>query len=182
MTRPHRMTRKFKRCVTLVFIGLVAAFALSSVWLVGYHTHRWPGLVSASIGHGVIELGIKTNAPDSGNTLDCVTLSPGVNVWRIPVGWSRWYMFRFPELSDPGAVIFQDPSGTGQPTWSRTLTIPLWMLLAAMLVPMIHLWRMDRRPPPGHCPRCRYNLTGNTTGVCPECGQPVPPPSTRPKH
>ena len=24
----------------------------------------------------------------------------------------------------------------------------------------------------GHCPRCRYNLTGNVSGVCPECGTP----------
>lgn len=23
----------------------------------------------------------------------------------------------------------------------------------------------------GHCFRCGYNLTGNTTGRCPECGQ-----------
>jgi hypothetical protein len=25
----------------------------------------------------------------------------------------------------------------------------------------------------GRCPRCRYDLTGNTTGVCPECGSPA---------
>lgn len=24
------------------------------------------------------------------------------------------------------------------------------------------------------CPRCRYNLTGNVSGYCPECGMPVP--------
>jgi hypothetical protein len=26
---------------------------------------------------------------------------------------------------------------------------------------------------PGHCPKCRYNLTGNRSGICPECGHPV---------
>lgn len=26
---------------------------------------------------------------------------------------------------------------------------------------------------PGHCPKCEYNLTGNTTGVCPECGKEI---------
>jgi hypothetical protein len=26
----------------------------------------------------------------------------------------------------------------------------------------------------GVCVRCRYNLTGNTSGICPECGTPVP--------
>ena len=31
------------------------------------------------------------------------------------------------------------------------------------------------RPPPkaNECPRCRYDLTGNTSGVCPECGTPI---------
>ncbi|HSZ59657.1 MAG TPA: hypothetical protein VK797_28700 [Tepidisphaeraceae bacterium] len=25
----------------------------------------------------------------------------------------------------------------------------------------------------GKCPQCAYSLTGNTSGVCPECGQPI---------
>lgn len=29
------------------------------------------------------------------------------------------------------------------------------------------------RPPAGTCPRCRYDLTGNESGVCPECGEDV---------
>jgi hypothetical protein len=35
-----------------------------------------------------------------------------------------------------------------------------------------YLWWSDRRRiPPGHCRKCGYNLTGNVSGVCPECGQ-----------
>jgi hypothetical protein len=26
-------------------------------------------------------------------------------------------------------------------------------------------------PRPGHCQTCSYDLTGNTSGVCPECGE-----------
>jgi hypothetical protein len=26
-----------------------------------------------------------------------------------------------------------------------------------------------------NCPACGYNLTGNLSGICPECGTPVPP-------
>ncbi len=32
-----------------------------------------------------------------------------------------------------------------------------------------HFWR-HRRFPPGHCSRCGYDLTGNVSGKCPECG------------
>ena len=31
-------------------------------------------------------------------------------------------------------------------------------------------WRHRRRFPKGHCQTCGYDLTGNTSGVCPECG------------
>jgi hypothetical protein len=33
-----------------------------------------------------------------------------------------------------------------------------------------HRWETKRRYPPGHCQECGYNLTGNVSGVCPECG------------
>ena len=35
------------------------------------------------------------------------------------------------------------------------------------------LVRRWRRPPEGHCQTCGYNLTGNVSGVCPECGETV---------
>lgn len=31
----------------------------------------------------------------------------------------------------------------------------------------------DERTRPGHCQSCAYDLTGNVSGVCPECGGPV---------
>jgi hypothetical protein len=38
------------------------------------------------------------------------------------------------------------------------------------------VWRRQRRERDareGLCPACRYNLTGNVSGVCPECGTPI---------
>jgi rubrerythrin len=32
--------------------------------------------------------------------------------------------------------------------------------------------RLRQRPKVGCCTACGYNLTGNTSGVCPECGTP----------
>jgi hypothetical protein len=34
------------------------------------------------------------------------------------------------------------------------------------------LWQFQR--PPGSCAHCGYDLTGNVSGICPECGTPVP--------
>ena len=35
--------------------------------------------------------------------------------------------------------------------------------------------RLAWKPKPGHCTKCNYDLTGNTSGRCPECGEPIGP-------
>lgn len=63
------------------------------------------------------------------------------------------------------------PSG-----WARTpglaiVRIPLWIPFVAFGIPAVWLWRRDRRQRgPGCCRRCGYDLTGNVSGTCPECG------------
>ena len=52
---------------------------------------------------------------------------------------------------------------------------PHWMTFLAVLVPSLIGWFRSRRPPAGHCHNCLYNLTGNESGVCPECGTAVKP-------
>ena len=62
------------------------------------------------------------------------------------------------------------------------LELPLWPLLILGGAVIAWLWRRDRMVIPGTCTQCRYDLTGNTSGVCPECGLSVPPkqpPSVR---
>ncbi len=50
------------------------------------------------------------------------------------------------------------------------VVVPLWIPFLAIALPTYILWRRDRRHPPGHCQECGYDLTGNVTGVCSECG------------
>ena len=58
-------------------------------------------------------------------------------------------------------------------TWSLGYTsvwFPLYAVFVAVAVPTLLVWRFWPKPiKPGHC-RCGYDLTGNTSGVCPECG------------
>ncbi len=52
---------------------------------------------------------------------------------------------------------------------------PLWLPFAVVALPTAWLWWLDRRRriPPGHCQKCGYDLTGNVSGRCPECGESV---------
>lgn len=50
--------------------------------------------------------------------------------------------------------------------------LPLWMpLLLFGSVSAFFYHRLQRRRRAGHCLKCDYNLTGNTSGICPECGE-----------
>ncbi len=51
-------------------------------------------------------------------------------------------------------------------------TYILFPPLAALAVKVL-LWRVKRPIPPGVCISCSYDLTGNISGVCPECGTKV---------
>ncbi len=64
---------------------------------------------------------------------------------------------------------FDDP--TSPLLWG--IFIPLWIPLLCAAVPTIVLFIQDRRPPKFCCQQCGYNLTGNLSGTCPECGRSV---------
>ena len=59
--------------------------------------------------------------------------------------------------------------------------LPLWIvILLGAIIFLFGVWRL-RMPPPNACLRCRYDLTGNTSGRCPECGLSVVPETERGK-
>jgi len=65
----------------------------------------------------------------------------------------------WPDPADPAVVI----------------GVPLWLLFLLVAAPTGRLWWVDRRRvQPGKCRQCGYDLTGNQSGVCPECGTRVP--------
>lgn len=69
-----------------------------------------------------------------------------------------------------------------------TLSLPLWIVVAVCapypLLVFAVAWRKRRRRIPHGCRQCNYDLTGNQSGKCPECGDIVRhhgelPPATR---
>jgi hypothetical protein len=55
-----------------------------------------------------------------------------------------------------------------------SIEVPLWIPFVSFAIPTAFLWYLDRRrTQPGNCSICNYNLTGNTSGICPECGTPI---------
>jgi len=66
----------------------------------------------------------------------------------------------------------------GNPGWSLQFRIWFVFQLSGLLFPLLFLparalVRFQRRLR-NRCPRCCYNLRGNESGICPECGQPAP--------
>lgn len=51
------------------------------------------------------------------------------------------------------------------------VTIPLWIPFVIVLVASLIAWRVGWTRSTGHCLQCAYDLTGNRSGVCPECGE-----------
>jgi len=82
---------------------------------------------------------------------------------------------RHHSFSKPLPFEWRFPSFQRAGDFQRYLIMPLWLPFAVFAGPTLILWFLDRRRrfPRGHCQKCGYDLTGNVSGRCPECGTPV---------
>jgi len=90
---------------------------------------------------------------------------------KLSLTWRSWWWFD--HWGRRGYSVWIYPPFK---TW-RFMT-PLWLPFVIVLIPTALLWHpgirrwyRNRRLGPGHCQECGYNLTGNVSGVCPECGE-----------
>jgi len=90
--------------------------------------------------------------------------------WLLP-RLGRFQMYR-PIAGGPATASAPIPPGPGTVVAAgQALILPLWIPFLLVAVPTSIWFRRDRRRIPPHCcQRCGYDLTGNTSGVCPECG------------
>jgi hypothetical protein len=179
--------------------GLAATVLVAGVYVAsGWWAVRWFGLTrrGAGVESGAVWVGwpsgaaalgaAPSGAVPSGAYAQPVTVS-GVPVTGATVTFAPWPDIMVSGGRIPVAVVTGVTFDQGltvrrkrdkflwSPDWRQffslnLLIVPLWIPLLIVATPTAWLWWRDRRVPPGHCRRCRYDLTGNTTGICPECG------------
>jgi hypothetical protein len=161
-----RVTRKLRVCkwIGTALCALMAGALLLSYW--------W-----------CIDLGWMPSAP--GKHAYQVSVCPGfvrIESTNKPMPQRGWHLALGPATEPlyPGMDVLpgsgSSSRGVQTPTMSSSVissyvTLPIWLLLLVSLIPTLLLWRRElRRPAPGFCRHCDYDLTGNTSGRCPECG------------
>lgn len=106
----------------------------------------------------------------------------------VCVGWTTvesnrpadpWWSLGPFEYSVSAEMRFWFGNGPWPPRrFGHCLKFPLWFpfLLFAAYPALAFIrgpWRRHRRQRKGLCLKCGYDLTGNTSGRCPECGEAV---------
>lgn len=116
--------------------------------------------LSASLSRGCLCLSKSSSGRIRISSLWHFGLSRGPILWRTT---------RYPMVAGSSAV--------GRPSNLQAIgtevCLPLWIPFLLTAVPTGFLCYRDRRIPPGHCQSCGYDLTGNVSRVCPECGNKV---------
>ena len=173
-----------KAIIAVLTLATIAAFVLfvSSYWCSiawdGFtHTGRWFRVAASA---GQIELLSPSGLlPQSVRNLQA-RYGPHHpdSRWRLQAG-DLWPPARHLDLT------FGDGARATAPpvlyNFARQHAIPLWVPVlifaacpgAAFACGSVRRWRRRRR---GRCLECGYNLTGNVSGVCPECGVSVERP------
>lgn len=144
----------------LKWVGLVVCVLIAAMWFFSLFSFvSWvPTFYAASYGGKIFPRGFRAFRLADGAIERCdqsgISLRAGWHCGRtngIKIRWRpHWHRYH------PGRVI------------------PLWIPFVLAALPTAAFWWRDRRLiPPGHCQRCAYDLMGNVSGVCPECGRRV---------
>jgi len=113
-------------------------------------------------------------------SLDIMTLVESRDTWEIIKTRNRTYFVTSDETGV--SVWFQTPPRLGPPfsvTYDEQTLLRIGyansvLSLLTLAVLNLCVWMMvGRKRHVGHCATCSYDLTGNTSGTCPECGTAV---------
>jgi hypothetical protein len=159
MRQRPRLRRVLKWGGTLTCLLIALAFVASMFnmiqWTSEFDDYRYCQLGDITFSHGALSIWLESGQSTS-------TLPPEAGRSR---GWTfmaildsqidTWYTY---EATTTAGIL------------EISLSIPLWMPFVLAFIPTAYLWYRDCPPTPGHCEKCGYDLTGNESGRCPECG------------
>lgn len=174
MRTPSRIRRILKWVGLAACASVLVAMTVSGWWAVGYWHYTksqaiYPWLMGGHVGYTAQYATVtQTGQLVPNGTGGWVRWPvPGLYIERQSHGWPLLERNWLPQLSSAST-----------PHRAYSFALPLWLVFLLAFVPTACLWYRDarrwychwRRFPPGHCARCGYDLTGNTSGVCSECG------------
>ncbi len=140
---------------TVLTVLLFVVWVVSAWWQVPLRQGGSRGAYGVGAGQLLVTWPMRTQPPSGGMRVEAIELRfSGFNWW-----------FASSRLS----VVVKG-------TTLHLVAVPIWTLALAAGVPSAWLWYRDRRRAPGLCITCSYDLRGNESGVCPECGSEAPVP------
>ena len=143
VVRRNRLRRVMK------WVGLFACFTFLVGWCLSIY------------GYVEVDYGRFTVIAQCGGVQVVQQRGPHFHVTRLKHGWFQ------------NSCLWLVPHAMSTASMKVWLFVPFWIPFLAFAIPTVILWRRDRRFPPGHCQKCGYDLTGNESGLCPECGKQV---------
>ena len=144
-------------CWVLLLTGMIMSFPFSLTWRDNSYYDRF------GIDSGRVFVVVEWWGP----SFDVVLASTsGMAPPGAPPGWRS-------ERQEPLPFRYRVLWPHREPDWGGALlSFPLWIPLVLGLIPLAYGWFRSRRRNGRHC-HCGYDLTGNVSGRCPECGKPL---------
>src|SRR5262245_36520615 len=136
----------------------------------------------ATIESGNLTLCWTQQRPGASPLADILVSPP--NLWRLrwhatteesPYELAPEWDLRWPSYEHRRLFYTMDSSNGLVRLGEHVVIVPLWLLGALTLLVMIASEMRRKRFPAGACQQCGYDLRGNTSGACPECGAAIPP-------
>jgi len=144
---------RFNKTFGLVSMFLVFTLILSFMWQVAYEHERFH--LDCESGHIALVLpGLPGHSDPK-----------GVYIRRCDYGTKANFVGQLTFV--PIFIVRHRPQFT-------VYSLPvMWPLLTIGIPSLILAFRRSIYHRKGHCVNCCYDLTGNVTGICPECGTPI---------
>ncbi len=168
----------------IIVVLALCSLATAAVWTESHRMHKESGRWYRKLDIGDTRLafgmGRRTRAPES-RTPGRATIHYAapirrhVNSTRLTTDLRypgfRFSRYEYTAYRRDGAEFTGSMWTMTFPLWAASIIFAAYPALAFIRGPL-RRWRRRRQ---GRCVPCGYDLTGNTSGTCPECGKPCGP-------